>query len=127
MSMSKKIIRRSVEGATPLAKANKSNQRNGKTASAKVPQPMAGKKGSRVVTAPVTGAERSLPRETSKIATMIAMLRPRDGASIADLTAATGWQSHSVRGAISGAIKKKMGLTIVSAKTSGVRTYRIAG
>ena len=40
---------------------------------------------------------------------------------------ATGWQAHSVRGAISGAIKKRLGLKVTSEKSDGVRTYRIAG
>ena len=39
---------------------------------------------------------------------------------------ATGWQAHSVRGAISGAIKKKLGLNVMSEKTGTVRLYRIA-
>ncbi len=41
------------------------------------------------------------------------------------MTAATGWQAHSVRGAMSGAIKKKLGLTILSEKSEGRRIYRI--
>lgn len=40
--------------------------------------------------------------------------------------AATGWQAHSVRDAISGSLRKKMGLTITSEKVDGVRTYRAA-
>jgi hypothetical protein len=39
---------------------------------------------------------------------------------------ATGWQAHSVRGAISGAIKKKLGLAVVSERVGETRTYRIA-
>ena len=39
--------------------------------------------------------------------------------------AATGWQAHSVRGAISGAIKKKLGLTVSSELVEGTRTYRV--
>ena len=42
------------------------------------------------------------------------------------MMAATGWQAHSVRGAISGAIKKKLGLDVRSEKTEGGRVYRIA-
>jgi len=64
-------------------------------------------------------------RADSKLSTMLALLRRREGATLEQLTKATGWQSHSVRGAMSGAIKKKMGLTIASAKVAGVRTYRI--
>jgi hypothetical protein len=41
------------------------------------------------------------------------------------MSLATGWQTHSVRGAISGAIRKRMGLIVESAKADGIRTYRI--
>ena len=53
-------------------------------------------------------------REGTKIAGMISLLSRKDGATIADLVKATGWQAHSVRGAISGALKKKLGLTVTS-------------
>ena len=69
----------------------------------------------------------STVRETSKLARVIALLRRKGGASIAEISKATVWQSHSVRGAISGAIKKKLGLTVSSDKSEGVRTYLIAG
>ena len=54
------------------------------------------------------------PREGTKQATLIAMLRAPNGATIAEIMAATGWQSHTVRGAMSGALKKKLGLTVTS-------------
>jgi hypothetical protein len=41
------------------------------------------------------------------------------------MTTATGWQAHSVRGVMSGVIKKKLGLDIVSEKLNGGRIYRI--
>lgn len=52
------------------------------------------------------------------------LLKRTGGASLDELCAATGWQAHSVRGAISGALKKK-GHTIVSERIDGVRRYRI--
>jgi hypothetical protein len=61
-----------------------------------------------------------------KINQIIAMLRRPNGASIIDLTKVTAWQAHSIRGAISGALRKKRGLNIVSAKSGDVRLYRIA-
>jgi hypothetical protein len=64
-------------------------------------------------------------QKNSKLASVIAMLRHPKGASIDDLCKATGWQAHSVRGAMSGAIKKKLGLAVSSGKVNGVRTYRI--
>jgi hypothetical protein len=63
----------------------------------------------------------------SKSATIISLLGGKGGASIEDLTTATGWQKHSVRGFLSGALKKKQGLEVTSEKIDGVRRYRIAG
>jgi hypothetical protein len=70
------------------------------------------------------------PRRTradSKQAKMVAMLRRPEGATIRQIMEATGWQSHTVRGALAGAIKKKLGLAITSEKSDGKeRVYRIA-
>lgn len=66
------------------------------------------------------------PREGTKQATLIAMLRAPDGATIEEITAATNWQSHTVRGAMSGALKKKLGLEVTSEKIEGRgRVYRL--
>lgn len=76
-------------------------------------------------------AETSQPAVTegriSKIDQVVALLRRPQGATIEAMIAATGWQAHTVRGAMSGALKKKAGLTITSDKVDGVRIYRIAG
>ena len=61
-----------------------------------------------------------------KIDKIIAMMRRPKGATINDLTKATAWQAHSVRGAISGTIRKKQGLNVVSEKAGDFRLYRIA-
>ena len=63
---------------------------------------------------------------SGKIGALLALLRREGGATLADMTSATGWQAHSVRGALAGTIKKKLGLELTSAKLDGVRTYRIA-
>jgi hypothetical protein len=66
------------------------------------------------------------PRAGTKQAALIAMLRAPDGATIVEITAATGWQAHTVRGAIAGALKKKLGLDVTSEKAEGRgRVYRI--
>lgn len=65
-------------------------------------------------------------RTGSKIDAVVTMLRAKQGASITQLVTATGWQQHSVRGAISGMLKKKLGLNVVSEKVDGTRLYRIA-
>lgn len=61
-----------------------------------------------------------------KIAKIIALMRRPKGATINDLTKATAWQAHSVRGAISGTLRKKQGLNVVSEKSGDIRLYRIA-
>ena len=56
------------------------------------------------------------PRERTKQALLIAMLRAPEGATIGEIAAATGWQPHTVRGAIAGAVKKKLGFEVTSEK-----------
>ncbi len=65
-------------------------------------------------------------RRGTKQAILIEMLSRSKGATIADMAAKTGWQTHSVRGAISGALKKKLGLSVTSETVEGRgRVYRI--
>ena len=66
--------------------------------------------------APETAPKTRRPREGTKQATLIAMLRSPNGATIEEIMAATGWQSHTVRGAMAGALKKKLGLEVTSEK-----------
>ncbi|MEO1458881.1 MAG: DUF3489 domain-containing protein, partial [Pseudomonadota bacterium] len=66
-------------------------------------------------------------RKGTKQETLIEMLRAEGGATIDEIVAETGWLSHTVRGAMSGALKKKLGLTITSEKIEGRgRAYMIA-
>ncbi len=68
------------------------------------------------------------PRAGTKQATLIDLLRRPGGATIADLVKATSWQPHSVRGAISGTLKKRLGLTVTSEPIEKRgRVYRIVG
>ncbi|SFC00055.1 DUF3489 domain-containing protein [Tropicimonas isoalkanivorans] len=68
------------------------------------------------------------PRTGTKQAKLIEMLRAEGGATIEEIVAETGWQAHTVRGAMSGALKKKLGLTITSEKVEGRgRVYAIGG
>jgi hypothetical protein len=67
-------------------------------------------------------------RNDSKQAQLIAMLKRSKGASIDEIVAAFRWQAHTVRGAIAGALKKKLGLDVASDKVEGRgRVYRITG
>lgn len=61
----------------------------------------------------------------TKLDLLIELLRRPQGATIAALSDATGWQAHSVRGAISGALRKAKGLAISSQKCPHGRIYRI--
>ena len=66
------------------------------------------------------------PVRQTKQQIMIDLLSRDEGASIPELMDATGWQQHTVRGALSGTLKKRLGLEIESIKTSvSDRTYRI--
>lgn len=80
--------------------------------------------------APVTSipssAEPLRRRTGTKQDTLIAMLRAPEGATIEEIVAATNWLSHTVRGSMSGALKKKLGLTTTSEKVDGRgRVYTI--
>ncbi len=70
--------------------------------------------------APATG------RAATKQAKVVELLERADGATIQEIVKATGWQPHTVRGAISGALKKKLGLAVISAKEERGRVYRIS-
>ncbi len=66
-------------------------------------------------------------RGNSKQQVLVDLLTRTEGATIAQIIAATSWQAHSVRGVISGVLKKKLGLHIVSEKAKGgERIYRVA-
>ena len=81
-------------------------------------------------------AEKPTPRAGTKQALMIDLLKRPEGATVEQIAAATGWQHHTIRGAISGALKKKLGLTVEATRTrevgpnktgakGSVTTYRI--
>jgi hypothetical protein len=72
-------------------------------------------------------ATKPRTRENSKQATVVQMLTRGEGATVQQIMESTGWQAHTVRGTFAGALKKKLGLNIVSAKdATGERVYRIA-
>lgn len=65
-------------------------------------------------------------RDGSKTAKVLDLLKRPDGATLKELMKATGWQSHSVRGFLSGTVSKKMGLAVTSIKDeAGERTYSV--
>jgi len=64
-------------------------------------------------------------KRPSKQDEVIAMLRRPEGATVDEVARATGWQRHTVRGVFSGTLKKKLGLTLASAKEERGRVYRV--
>ena len=107
-----------VQPAKPQSRANVKKAR--RTAKAqRRPTRSKGAVGSRNGTKPASGKQ-------TKQQTCLDLLGRRDGATIEDLQQATGWQKHSVRGFLAGAVKKKLGLTLISEKPdAGPRRYRI--
>ena len=76
--------------------------------------------------AELTEATKPTPRAGTKQAMLIALLQAPEGATMEQIIAATGWQAHSARGAMSGALGKKLGLVVTSAKNDDRgRVYRI--
>jgi hypothetical protein len=70
------------------------------------------------------GRNRATP---SKQDAVLALLQRPKGATLPEITEATGWQPHSVRGFLSGIVKKKLELKVESSKDGRDRTYRIKG
>lgn len=87
--------------------------------------PAAPKKAAKPV-ASKPAAESPAARKGTKLALLGDLLRRKGGATIEEAVKATGWQPHSIRGAISGALKKKLGLAVASEAVEGRgRVYRI--
>lgn len=70
-----------------------------------------------------TGPASTTPK--GKLGAVVALLLRPEGATLEAMQTTTGWQAHSVRGAISGSIKKKLGFIVTSEKTDAGRIYRI--
>lgn len=86
----------------------------------------AGEKPKSKTAAEIDRTDKTRKRADSKQAQLIEMLRRPEGASIEEIVAAFDWQAHTVRGAIAGALKKKLGLEVTSEKIDGRgRVYRI--
>jgi hypothetical protein len=67
-------------------------------------------------------------RDGSKTATLLDLLKRKDGATLKELMKVSGWQAHSVRGFLSGTIGKKLGLAVASTKgEDGERSYSVKG
>jgi hypothetical protein len=84
------------------------------------------KKATSAKKAPKAAKKAEGSREGSKAATILDLLKRKDGTTLKELMGKTGWQAHSVRGFLSGTVGKKMGLTVTSIKgEDGERTYSV--
>lgn len=115
------------------AKTGASRSDAGKQNPASAPSARGGKRAGqrRTKSRQASSAKVASPRAStrdSKQSRLIAMLRAASGATIAQMIALTGWQAHTIRGAISGALRKKLGLNVVSERPNdSERRYRIVG
>jgi len=73
----------------------------------------------------VVGKTSTTSIKTSKTEQVLTLLRGKTGASVDQIMQLTGWQAHSVRGFMSGTIRKKYGLTLNVHICDGVRHYQI--
>jgi hypothetical protein len=81
----------------------------------------------KVTTVPSVAEPVPAAKRVTKLSEAIGLMRRTEGANVGELMATTGWQAHSVRGAIAGAIKKKLRLAVSTEKVEGRGTvYLIA-
>ena len=81
-------------------------------------------------TKPAVKKAKPAPAQTPEVTTtkqsqLITLLRSAAGASMEQMMALTGWQSHTVRGMLSGSLRKRLGLDVQCQRVDGVHLYRI--
>jgi hypothetical protein len=71
--------------------------------------------------------DRTQPQSETKVDKVVRLLRRKNGATLTELQKATGWQAHSIRGLLSGTVRKRMGLDVQSELDGkGTRRYHVA-
>ncbi len=91
-------------------------------------QPKATPKGKKLSEPMKAGLKAVAEKSGTKLSKVIALLSRPEGVTLDEIVKATDWQKHTVRGLMSGSLKKKHGYTITSDKGDGeVRVYKIAG
>jgi hypothetical protein len=110
------VVARFIEGVDVMSKSSNTARTSRKAARTK-----------RAAKPKAAAKAASTPRVESKQSQLIALLKLPDGATIVEVAKALDWQPHTVRGAIAGALKKKLGLNVESEKVDDRgRVYRIA-
>ena len=113
----------------PVAEAPKATQKASGAKRARTGAPKKAKSGKKASPAKkaTKGAKKAAgARDGSKTATILDLLKRKDGATLKELMKVSDWQPHSVRGFLSGTVSKKMGLAVTSTKSDdGERTYSV--
>jgi hypothetical protein len=108
-------------GARPLPTANKRKATTEPTTgAAALPGPIA------KASASGSTADPNNAVPGTKQSRVLALLRSPEGATIAAMMQATGWQQHSVRGFLAGVVRKRLKLKLISKKLDGTRVYQIS-
>ena len=109
-------------------KRRRPSARNARTALRDQDQPSKRRRAATTATPAETAAAAPEPKAPDgKLGTLVELMSREAGATMDELVQATGWQAHSIRGAMAGALKRNRGYEIGSTKAEGVRTYRIIG
>jgi hypothetical protein len=115
-------------GAAAQAKTPKKARVSARRADSAPAKPKAGRKAKAPKKAPRAQKTADGARDGSKAAKVLELLKRPGGASLNEIMKATEWQAHSVRGFLSGTLRKKLGLTVESTKAEdGERTYSTKG
>jgi hypothetical protein len=120
-------VRRFTDRQTAVSRIWKAIQRLDSTpAQAKSSRAKTGSKKAKAASAVASGSQAATARTNSKKAQVLGLLQRPEGVTLRDLIAATGWQPHTVRGFLSGAVGKRMGSPVESFKNpQGERIYRV--
>jgi len=114
------------QAATEKPKVSKKASVSQKRAHGAPAKGNAAKKVKALKKAPKAAKKAGEARDGSKAANVLDLLKRADGATLAELMKATGWQAHSVRGFLSGTVSKKLGLAVASTKgEDGERSYTV--
>lgn len=117
--------RQSAKSATSTSRSPSKRTSNKQSAGANAPKPNRGKTSNRSARASASKTTKaSSPKRPTKVDEILTLLQRRNGATIAEMTAATGWQPHSVRAAMTGL--RKRGVAVTREKQDGVTRYRAA-